>query len=168
LGGILVGDGFNSKLKRSVVNAIQKQGATAIVIAAKVDGVEDLSGVKHVADVALSGSPSVFFDAVAVLSGAPGDKSLSLDPNALAFLVDPCRHLKAIPVSGVPTLVAMTEVLNAARIVVVDNLGKIGAFVNFARNGKVWERDPVRQVAHEEVRPVNVGGRRPATKDLTD
>ena len=142
--GVLLAPGFNLKLKNALLAAIKKEGATPAVIAPKVGGVEDSSGTKHAAEMALSGSPSVLFDAVAVLAGEAGDKSLSADPNAVSFLTDACRHLKAIGLSGVPGLSAKATVVGQLGVTELGATKEIAAFIEFARSGKVWERDSSR------------------------
>jgi Domain of unknown function (DUF892) len=88
--------------KNALVAAAEKEDATPAVIAPKVGGVEDSSGKKHPAQMALSGSPSVLFDAVAVIAGPAGDKSLSANPDALTFLMDALRHLIALILETTP------------------------------------------------------------------
>jgi catalase len=125
----------------SLLAAIKKEGAAAAIIAPKVGGVADSEGKKTPAQGALAGSPSVVFDAVAILSGADGDKALSADPDALGFLMDACRHLKAIAVSGVPALSARAAVGGRAGVVELRAARDIPQFIEFAKQGKVWERD---------------------------
>jgi catalase len=139
--GVLLAPGFDSKLMNLLVAAIKKEGAVAAIIAPKVGGVEDSEGKKNPAQAALSGSPSVVFDAVAILAGSDGDKILSGDHDALGFLMDACRHLKAIAVSGVPALSARAAVGGRAGVVELKSAKDISQFIEFARQGKVWERD---------------------------
>ena len=94
--GVLLAAGFDAKLKKAVVAAIEKEGAKAAIIALKVGGVEDASRIKHAAHMALNGSPSVLFDAIVVLAGPEGDKALAANPDAIGFMIDACRHLKAM------------------------------------------------------------------------
>ncbi len=98
--GVLLASGFDPELKNTLVAAIEKEGATAAIIAPKVGGAEDSAGKKQPAAMALSGSPSVLFDAVAVLAGPVGDKQLSADPDCIGFMMDACRHLKVIGLFG--------------------------------------------------------------------
>jgi catalase len=131
--GLLLGAGFDVKLKNSLVAGIEKEGATAAIIVPKVG---EIAG-----SMALSGSPSVLFDAVAILAGSEGDKALSANPDAVAFLMDACRHLKAIGLAGVPALKAKTQV-EGPGIVDLGSGKDLKSFLDFARNGKVWEREP--------------------------
>jgi catalase len=139
--GILLAAGFNIKLKNALVTVIKKEGATPAIIAPMVGGVKDSEGTRHPAEMALSGSPSVLFDAVVVLAGPDGDKSLSGNPDAVGFLMDACRHLKAIGLSGVPGLTAKTRVDGEAGVTDFGSSKDIQKFVDFARSGKIWERE---------------------------
>jgi catalase len=139
--GVLLADGFDAKLQSALVAAIKKEGATPAIIAPKVGGVTDSSGKKMAAEMALSGSPSIFFDAVAVLAGAAGDKALSVEPDAVSFLMDADRHLKAIAFAGIPTLAKKTQVPGVVGVTELRGAGDIAKFIEFARNGKLWKRD---------------------------
>ncbi len=134
--GVLLAAGFDSALKEALVAAIEKEGAVAAIIAPKIGGVADAKGTKHAADGALNASPSVVFDAVAVVAGPAGDKVLTADHDAVGFLMDASRHLKAIYLSGVLSLATKAHVIGQAGV--TDDLAK---FIDFARKGKVWERD---------------------------
>ncbi len=138
--GILIADGFNPKTQKALVAAIKKEGATPSIIASKVGGALDSNGTRQVAEMALSGSPSFLFDAVAVLAGPDGDRSLSSDPDAISFLMDAKRHLKAVALSGVEDLAEKTEVAGQVGVTDIDSAGGIASFIDFAKNGKVWER----------------------------
>jgi len=140
--GVLLAAGFNLKLKNALVIAIQKEGATPAIIAPRVGGVKDSEGTKHPAEMALSGSPSVLFDAVVVLAGSDGDKALSGNPDAIGFLMDACRHLKAIGLSGVPELTAKTQVGGELGVTDFGSTKDVQKFLDVARNGKVWAREP--------------------------
>jgi catalase len=139
--GILLADGFDAKLKDALVAAVKKEGATPAIIAPKVGGVMDSAGRKIMAEMALSGSPSIMFDAVAVLAGPAGDKSLSAEPDAISFLMGADRHLKAITIAGVPNLAKKPHVDGVVGVTDLRANGDISKFIDFARNGKVWERD---------------------------
>jgi catalase len=139
--GVLLADGFDAKLKDALVAAIKKEEATPAIIAPKVGGVMDSAGKKVMAEMALSGSPSIMFDAVAVLAGAAGDKALSAEPDAVSFLMDADRHLKAIALAGVSNLAKKTHVEGVVGVTDLRASSDISQFLDAARNGKVWERD---------------------------
>ncbi len=139
--GVLLAPGFDVALRDALVAAIKKENATAALIAPKVGGVEDAAGKKHAADMALAASPSVLFDAVAVLAGPAGDDALTKNPDAVGFLMDACRHLKSIALAGVPALAKKTEVAGVVGVSELNGSKEIAAFIKFAKNGKVWERE---------------------------
>ncbi|MEJ7607360.1 MAG: hypothetical protein WKF37_14115 [Bryobacteraceae bacterium] len=139
--GVLVAAGFDLQLKNALVAAIEKEEATAVVIALRVGGVNDSSAGKHGADAALSGSPSVFFDAVTILAGSAGDASLAANPDAVSFLMDANRHLKVIGLSGVPSLTVKAHVGSEAGVIDLVESNAVASFIELARNGKVWERE---------------------------
>jgi catalase len=138
---VLLGPGFDVALQKAVVTAIVKEGATAAIVALRVGGVQDSNGAKHSADRALNASPSVFFDAVVILAGASGDKALTVDPDAVNFLMDAVRHLKAIALSGVPGLAAKAHVSGLDGVFEVKGADDIAPFIELARKGKVWARE---------------------------
>jgi catalase len=140
--GVLLADGFDLKLKNALVAAIKKEKATPAIIGAKVGGALDSTGAKQPVEMALSGSPSFVFDAVAVLAGPAGDKALTGNPDAVSFLMDACRHLKSIGLAGVPNLAAKTAVEGVVGVTDFKKSDQIATFIKFARNAKVWEREP--------------------------
>jgi catalase len=140
--GVLLADGFDAKLKNALVASIKKEGATPAIIAPKVGGAQDSGGTKHPAEMALAGSPSVVFDAVAVLSGPAGEESLLNDPDAVGFLMDADRHLKAIAFAGIDRLAEKTQITAKAGVTKISGDGDVTKFLEIARNGKVWERGP--------------------------
>jgi len=139
--GVLLAPGFDPAIKDSVVAAIEAEHATAALIAPKVGGVDDAAGKKVTAQMALAASPSVLFDAVVVLAGPDGDTALTRNPDAVSFLMDAGRHLKAIGLAGVPKLAAKTAVAGMAGVADLKGAGEIRMFIESAKKGKVWERD---------------------------
>jgi catalase len=89
----------------------------------------------------LRGSPSFLFDAVAILAGPDGDKAFAADPDAVSFLMDACRHLKAIALAGIPKLAAKANASGQVGVTELTGTKDISGFVQAARNGKVWERE---------------------------
>jgi catalase len=139
--GILLAPGFDPKVKNALIAAVKKEGAKPAIIAPRVGGVEDSTGAKQPAEMALRGSPSILFDAVAIVSGPAGDKALASNPDAVSFLMDACRHLKAIGLSGVPDLAAKAPATGLVGVTGLDNSKNIAQFIDFARQGKVWDRE---------------------------
>src|ERR1700722_13548775 len=139
--GILLGAGFDAKMKSDLTAQIEAEGAKVAVIAAKIQGELDADGKSHPADMALRASPSVLFDAVAILAGPAGDKNLAADPNAQAFLTDARRHCKAVGFSGIPALTKKTGVSAEPGIMELTAKGGVKAFIAAGKTGRFWERE---------------------------
>ncbi|MFT3965944.1 MAG: catalase [Sphingobium sp.] len=94
--GILIADGTDAGSLDSLVSAIEKAGATPFIVAPKVGGVKLSNGKTIKADGQLAGSPSVLFDAIAVLLSEEGCSLLLKEGAAVQFVMDAFAHLKAI------------------------------------------------------------------------
>jgi catalase len=70
--GALVTDGADGDRLDALRDALDKEGAELAIVAPKIGGVHLKSGKHLPADMALSGAPSVFFDAVAIFASAEG------------------------------------------------------------------------------------------------
>ena len=68
------------------------------IIAPKVGGAKLADGSMMAADGQLAGTPSVLFDAVAIILSDEGAKMLSTESAAIDFVRDAFGHLKAIAV----------------------------------------------------------------------
>jgi hypothetical protein len=55
--------------------------------------------------------------------------------------MDADRHLKAIALAGVSNLAKKTHVEGVVGVTEFRASADISKFIDFARNGKVWERD---------------------------
>jgi catalase len=82
--GILLGEGFDSALVNRIRKLAENEGASVKLVAEKIAGV----------DGQLAGTPSLIFDAVAVLIGK--DAALRANAGAQDFARDAFGHLKAI------------------------------------------------------------------------
>jgi catalase len=111
-------------------------------VTTKIQGELDSAGQLHPADMALRTSPSVLFDAVAVLAGTEGDKKLAGDPNAVAFLIDAKRHCKAIGFAGIPLLLRKAGAQEKEPgVVEIAGKGGVDVFVAAGRTGRFWQRE---------------------------
>ena len=66
------------------------------IVAPKVGGAKLADGSMLAVDGQLAGTPSVLFDAVAVILSDEGAKALSMESAAIDFVRDAFGHLKAI------------------------------------------------------------------------
>ena len=139
--GMLICDGFDSTLAKKLKTAIEKEGAMLTLIAPRAGGAADSTGVIWPADGALAGTPSILFEAVAIMGSAAGDAMLAADPDAVSFAMDAKRHLKAIALSNIPALAKKADLGKGAGIIEIQNAAAIEKFIGFAKLGKVWERE---------------------------
>jgi catalase len=98
--GILVADGSDGATITAITSAVIAAGATVKIVAPKVAGAKlsDRSTLK--ADGQLAGTPSVMFDAVAVILSDAAATVLQKDSAAVDFVRDAFGHLKAIAVDA--------------------------------------------------------------------
>ena len=94
--GILVTDGADGALIEAVRAAVVAEGATVKIVAPKIGGVKLEGGKILEADGQLAGTPSVLFDAVALVLSKEGCAQLMSESAAIDFVKDAFGHLKAI------------------------------------------------------------------------
>jgi len=98
--GILIADGSDGAVVKSIKKASMAAGASVKIVAPKVGGAILADGSKMVADGQLAGTASVLFDAVAVILSEEGAMLLSKESDAIDFVKDAFAHLKAIAVDN--------------------------------------------------------------------
>jgi catalase len=94
--GALVTDGADGNRLEALRQALEDEGAELAIITPKIGGVRLESGKHLAADMALSGAPSVFFDAVAIFASAEALGSLLKNSAAIDWVRDAFGHLKVI------------------------------------------------------------------------
>ena len=93
---ILVADGSEARLIAALRTAAQAAGAGVKIVAPKVGGAVLDDGTHLTADGQLAGTPSVMFDAVAVILSSAGAQALAKDGAAIDFVRHAFGHLKAV------------------------------------------------------------------------
>ena len=94
--GVLVSDGTDAMLLKSLEKSLKAEGASMKLIAPEVGGIKASDGSWIEADEKLEGAPSVLFDAVAILISNASVKALSQRPAARDFAADALAHFKYI------------------------------------------------------------------------
>jgi catalase len=136
--GILIANGSDDAVIEKIRKATADAGASVKIIAPKVGGVKLASGSMLAADGQLAGTPSVLFDAVAVILSDEGAMALSKESAAIDFVRDAFGHLKAIAVDkGGHTLLRTANI--AQDVGVVDANDK-NAFISAAKT-RQWDRE---------------------------
>ncbi|PZO55580.1 MAG: catalase HPII [Alphaproteobacteria bacterium] len=135
--GILIADGTDGVDLDAVVDAVTAAKAKPFVIAPKVGGAKLKGGKMRVADGQLAGSPSVLFDAVAIVLSADSADLMTKEAAAVQFVMDAFGHLKAIGASeGAQALLDKAGVEPDEGITGLDD-----AFIE-AASQRFFEREP--------------------------
>ena len=139
----LVTDGVDDGVLDALRKAVEKEGALLAIVAPKIGGVTTAKGKALPADQALSGAPSVMFDAVALLPSADGAVLLAKEAAAVDWLRDAFGHLKAIGhVAAAAPLFAKAAVAPDADAGVVALEKNAQKFIAAAKQHRIWERVP--------------------------
>jgi len=135
---ILIADGSDGAVIKSIKKAASDAGASVKIVAPKVGGAKLADGSMLAADGQLAGTPSVLFDAVAVILSDEGAKALSTEGAAIDFVRDAFGHLKAIAVDkGGRALLKIAHVGQDAGVV---DAGDKDAFIAAAKT-RQWDRE---------------------------
>ena len=136
---ILVNDGSDATTVHALEATLVAAGATVERVAPRIGGVKLADGATLKIDGQLAGTPSVLFDAVAVVLSPAGAAQLAGETAALDFVRDAFAHLKAIAVDE-----GGRALLNAAGVEpdggVVDAADAEG-FLESAKT-RQWAREP--------------------------
>jgi catalase len=136
--GILVADGSDAGTVDSIRKAAEEAGAVVTVVAPTIGKVKAAGRKTLNGDVQLAGSPSVFYDAVAVVLSESGGKMLAGEAAAKQFVADAFAHLKAIAADeGAQALLDAAGVMQDAGVV---DASDTKAFVKAAKT-RQWERE---------------------------
>jgi hypothetical protein len=142
--GALVTDGADGDRVEALRAALEKEGAELAVVAPKIGGARPKSGKPLVVDMALSGAPSVFFDAVAIFASAEGIKPLLKNSAAIDWIRDAFGHLKVIGYTAAakPLFVkaGVADDLDDG-VVELDARASIGQYIETAKQQRVWDRE---------------------------
>ncbi|PXV55830.1 catalase [Dyella jiangningensis] len=136
--GILVDDGSDAQAIEAIRKAAKAAGATVKLVAPKI-GVTLEGGDAITADGQLAGTPSVVFDAVAVLLGKEAGQRLAREAAAVDFVRDAFGHLKAIAAdAGAQALLEAAGVMEDAGVVQAE---AVDDFIAAAKT-RQWDREP--------------------------
>jgi len=136
--GILVADGSDGAAIKKLSNAATAAGATVKIVAPKVGGAKLADGSMLAVDGQLAGTPSVVFDAVAIILSENGAQALMGEGAAIEFVRDAFGHLKAIAAdSGAQALLKKASIGKDAGVVDASNEA---AFIAAAKT-RQWDRE---------------------------
>ncbi|WP_458068746.1 catalase [Rhodanobacter sp. BL-MT-08] len=136
--GILIHDGSDAAAIKSVKKAVEAAGGGVKLVATRVGGIKLSDGKSTAADGQLDGTPSLIFDAVALVLSPAAGKQLAGVAAAVDFAREAFGHLKAIAADeGAQTVLAAGGVGKDAGVVDVDDTK---AFIKAAKT-RQWERE---------------------------
>ncbi|WP_438480196.1 catalase [Oleiharenicola lentus] len=141
--GVLLGDGFDSGILHALQGAVDAEHACLVKVTPKIGGARNRDGLLFEGDMALSGGPSLFFDAVVVLTSDESAAKLATEAAAVDWIRDAFGHLKVVGASE-----SSQPLLNAAGVepdeglVVLSAKDVVKEFIAAARRGRIWDREP--------------------------
>ncbi|MDB4990081.1 MAG: Catalase [Myxococcaceae bacterium] len=135
--GVLIADGSDGKVIDTIKAAVEKEGGKVKLVAPKVGSVLLKDGSALKADGQLQGSPSVLFDAVAVVLSAEGAALLTRESAAVQWVMDAFGHLKAIGHSK-----AAQPLLDKAGVEADDGVVVLGEEFIEAAKLRYFDREP--------------------------
>lgn len=141
--GCLIGDGADKTLIDGLRKAVEAENAVFQVIGKTRKGVSADDGSAIETDHFVAGAPSVLFDAVAVLGSADSVADLQDDPDALGFLRDAYRHMKAIGCDEASASLCQKADADtdADGVVTLDGSNaSFEAFIAAAKEHRIWSR----------------------------
>ena len=137
--GILIDDGSDAATIKAVRKAAEKDGAQVRIVAPKVGGATLSDGSHLPADGQLAGTPSVLFDAVAIVLDPAAGKQLAKESAAVDFAAFAWAHLKAIAAdAGAAPLLKAANVGKDAGVV---EAAAVKDFIAATRT-RQWAREP--------------------------
>jgi len=138
--GILVTDGADGAVVAALKKAVEGAGGTVKIVAPKIGGVTLKDGKLLKADGQLAGTPSVIFDAVALVFSKEGCTMLMNEGAATDFAKHAFGHLKAIGFTPeAKPLLDKAGVEPDAGVIALT--GKAEAFLAPAAT-RQWDREP--------------------------
>ena len=136
--GILINDGSNGAIVEALKSAVVAAGAKVKIVAPKVGGAKLADGTLMPAGGQLAGTPSVMFDAVAIVLSDAGATMLCEEGAAIDFVRDAFGHLKALAVDrGGQALLQKAGIAPDAGVM---SAGDTKAFIKAAKT-RQWDRE---------------------------
>jgi catalase len=136
--GMLIADGSDGAVIKNIKKVATDAGAAVKIVAPKVGGAKLADGSTLAADGQLAGTPSVLFDAVAIILSDEGAQALSMESAAIDFIRDAFGHLKAIAVDKGGR--ALLKTANVGQDAGVVDASDKEAFIAAAKT-RQWDRE---------------------------
>ncbi len=136
---LLVAEGSNAASIKTLQDAVTAEGAKVKLIASKIGDVKLSDGSLLKIDGQLAGTPSVLFDAVAVILSDEAATLLGHEAAAIDFVRDAFGHLKAIGIDkGGDALLATAGITPDSGVIAIGE--SLGHFIAAAKT-RQWDRE---------------------------
>ena len=143
--GVLLSNGADGSLLKALQKAIAAEDAELAVVCRKAGGVVMGDKTKLAADHALSGTPSILFDGVFLLTSESGASELREEAAAIDWVRDAFGHLKVIgfngPSASILDKAGLTGMFDEGVIKFEDVKG-IQTYLTAAKQQRIWDREP--------------------------
>ncbi|MDH4992387.1 catalase [Aquamicrobium lusatiense] len=142
--GVLAANGTDEKALYAIRQAAEQEGAMVELVAPMVGGIETSDGQWNEADHMVDGSPSVLFDAVALVLSEDAANRLTGEATARDFVADAFAHCKFIGfTAGATPLLAKAgiEPDMDEGLIPLDDAKAAPDFVASCRKLRVWARE---------------------------
>ena len=129
--------------RRIRVNAMRDTLEELAIVAPKIGRARPKSGKRLSADMALSGAPSCFFDAVAIFASADGITPLRKNSAATDWVRGGFRTSKVMgPTPAAQPLFAKAGIADDldGGVIELDACAGIGRYIEAAKQQRVWDR----------------------------
>ena len=133
--GLLFDEGSDKAAIDALKASIEKAGGSVFTVAPKVGGLKVKGGTLK-ADGQLAGSPSVLFDAVALVLAPEAAAKLTKEGAAVQFVMDAFAHVKTIGHdAGAKALLDKAGVVPDAGVISLEDFAKVAP-------KRHWDREP--------------------------
>ena len=140
--GVLVTDGCDAGLLKSLHTALTAEGAMMEIVAPKVGGVEAADGSFIEGNQMIDGGPSVLFDSVALIVSEEGVERLLGEATARDFVADAFAHCKFIAhVEAAQPLFEKAGVQPDEGVIAISSAADIAGFIESCRKLRLWARE---------------------------
>lgn len=139
--GVLLLDGFDPVLLTALKDSVKSEKASLFIVASSIAGATDSSGMLMPADGALGGSPSVFFDSVAILASKKPSMTLPLAAATTEWLEKAFNHRKVVGYSsGAKAILDRAHITADAGVVPLSGVSGVADYIKAAKHGRLWDR----------------------------
>nr|WP_298164826.1 catalase [uncultured Pseudomonas sp.] len=139
---VLIADGFDAQDVESIRTALRRERASAVLIGLTDAPVSAADGTVLLPEAALASMPSTLFDALFVPGGMAASHCLARNDDALAYLLEAYKHLKAIALCTTAARLARELTLEADEGLLCGGTAEAlaSAFMAAISRHRIWSR----------------------------